>query len=56
MLDKVKLNVIQPKDKVQLGCFEIEAIHVNHSIPDALALAICHGHASDSLIINSNLR
>ena len=23
---------------------------------DALALAICHGHASDSLIINSNLR
>ncbi len=40
MLDKIKLNVIQPKDKVQLGCFEIEAIHVNHSIPDALALAI----------------
>ena len=40
ILDKVKLNVIQPKDKVALGCFEIEAIHVNHSIPDALALAI----------------
>ncbi len=40
MLDKVKLNVIKPKDKVQLGCFEVEAIHVNHSIPDALALAI----------------
>ena len=40
ILDKVKLNIIQPKDKVALGCFEIEAIHVNHSIPDALALAI----------------
>ncbi len=40
ILDKVKLNVIQPKDKVALGCFEVEAIHVNHSIPDALALAI----------------
>ncbi len=40
MLDKVKLNVIKPKDKVQIGCFEVEAIHVNHSIPDALALAI----------------
>ncbi len=40
ILDKVKLNVIQPKDKVNLGCFEVEAIHVNHSIPDALALAI----------------
>ena len=40
ILDKVKLNVIEPKDKVILGCFEVEAIHVNHSIPDALALAI----------------
>ncbi len=40
MLDKVNLNVIKPKDKIQLGCFEVEAIHVNHSIPDALALAI----------------
>lgn len=40
ILDKVKLNVIKPKDKIQAGCFEVEAIHVNHSIPDALALAI----------------
>ena len=40
ILDKVKLNVIEPKDRVKLGCFEVEAIHVNHSIPDALALAI----------------
>lgn len=40
ILDKAKLNVIKPKDKVKLGCFEVEAIHVNHSIPDALALAI----------------
>ena len=40
ILEKAKLNVIKPKDKIKLGCFEIEAIHVNHSIPDALALAI----------------
>ncbi len=40
ILDKVELNVIKPKDKIQVGCFEVEAIHVNHSIPDALALAI----------------
>lgn len=40
ILDVAKLNVIKPKDKVKLGCFEVEAIHVNHSIPDALALAI----------------
>lgn len=40
ILDKVKLHEIKPKGKVQLGAFEVEAIHVNHSIPDALALAI----------------
>lgn len=40
MLDTVELNVIKPKDKIKLSNFEIEAIHVNHSIPDALALAI----------------
>ena len=40
ILDTAKLNVIKPKDKIKLGCFEVEAIHVNHSIPDALALAI----------------
>lgn len=40
ILDKVQLHEIKPKGKVQLGVFEVEAIHVNHSIPDALALAI----------------
>lgn len=40
ILDKCKLNVIKPGDKVKLGCFETEFIHVNHSIPDAVALAI----------------
>lgn len=40
LLDKAKLNVVNPGDKVSLGCFEVELIHVNHSIPDAVALAI----------------
>ena len=40
ILDKCELNVIKPKDVIKLGCFEVEAIHVNHSIPDALALGI----------------
>lgn len=40
MLNTAILNEIKPKDKIKLGCFEVEAIHVNHSIPDALALAI----------------
>ncbi len=31
---------IRPRQKVQLGCFTVEPIHVNHSIPDALAFAI----------------
>ena len=30
----------KPGDKFRLGCFEIEFIHVNHSIADAVALAI----------------
>ena len=50
ILEKAKLNVIKPKDKVKLGCFEIEAIHVNHSIPDALALAI---HSPAGLILQT---
>ena len=36
----VSLNEVKPGETIQLGCFKIEMIHVNHSIPDALALAI----------------
>ncbi|MEG0762507.1 MAG: ribonuclease J [Oscillospiraceae bacterium] len=35
-----KLIEIRPKEKFKLGNFVIEPIHVNHSIPDAVALAI----------------
>ena len=31
---------IRPRQKVKIGCFTVEPIHVNHSIPDALAFAI----------------
>ena len=31
---------IRPRQKVTLGCFTVEPIHVNHSIPDSLAFAI----------------
>ncbi len=31
---------ICPRHKVRLGCFTVEPIHVNHSIPDSLAFAI----------------
>ncbi len=40
LLDSAKLNVIKPGDTVTLGKFSVEFIHVNHSIPDAVALAI----------------
>lgn len=44
ILDKSLLNVVKPGDHIKLGKFDIETIHVNHSIPDALAFAIkCDG-------------
>ncbi len=44
LLNSATLNVINPGDVVTLGGFSVEAVHVNHSIPDALALAIrCGG-------------
>ena len=44
LLNSASLNVINPGDVITLGGFTVEAIHVNHSIPDALGLAIrCEG-------------
>lgn len=44
LLDKAKLHEINPSDKIKLGKFTVEFIHVNHSIPDAVGLAIsCAG-------------
>ena len=39
-LDKVNLHVVDAGSCVKLGCFDIEFIHVNHSIPDAVGVAI----------------
>ena len=44
LLNSASLNVIKPGDVITLGGFTVEANHVNHSIPDALGLAIrCEG-------------
>ncbi len=40
LADKVKLMTHKPGDMVKAGCFQVEFIHVNHSIADACALAI----------------
>lgn len=40
LLYNTQIFTKQPGDHFHLGCFEIEFIHVNHSIADAVALAI----------------
>ena len=40
LLAKTELHVNEPGDVFRLGCFKVEMIHVNHSIPDAVSLAI----------------
>ncbi|WP_407720741.1 ribonuclease J [Ruminococcus sp. JE7B6] len=40
LFNKAKLNVVNAGDTIRLGCMEVKFIHVNHSIPDAVAFAI----------------
>ncbi len=40
MLDKVQIFKKEAGDSFTLGCFEVEMIHVNHSIPDSVAFGI----------------
>ena len=37
---KAKFNTVKAGDSVNIGCFNVEFINVNHSIPDSCALAI----------------
>ncbi len=39
-LKKPKIHVKKDGDRVKTGCFEVELIHVNHSVADACAFAI----------------
>lgn len=40
LINTASLNVVKAGDTITLGKFSIEFIHVNHSIPDAVAVAI----------------
>lgn len=40
ILNRAKLNVVKPGQRIKLGCMSIEFIHVNHSIPDAVGIAV----------------
>ena len=37
---KVRLNIVEPRKTIRMGCMAVELIHVNHSIPDAVGLAV----------------
>lgn len=40
IVKKYKLHEITPESKLRLGKFEVEFFHVNHSIPDAVGVAV----------------
>ena len=40
LLSRAQLIEIHAGDQISLGCFTLELIHVNHSIPDAVGIAI----------------
>lgn len=40
LLRHANLNIINPEEKITVGAFSVEGIHVNHSIPGAMAFAI----------------
>lgn len=40
LISSAKLHVVDAGKTVKLGCFSVEFIHVNHSIPDAVGFAI----------------
>lgn len=50
ILEQCDLRAIHPGEFIQAGKFNIEAIHVNHSIPDALAFAL---HTDVGVIVHS---
>ncbi|MBQ8780101.1 MAG: ribonuclease J [Oscillospiraceae bacterium] len=50
ILGSAKLNVVTPKQIIKMGCMAVEFIRVNHSIPDAVALAI---HTPAGIIVHT---
>jgi ribonuclease J len=40
LLDSTKIITMEAGESFKAGCFNVELIHMNHSIPDAVALAI----------------
>jgi ribonuclease J len=40
LINSTTIEVVKAGDTVKVGCFKIELIHINHSIPDAVSFAI----------------
>ena len=40
LLETTEIRIVKPGESFRLGCFKVEFIHVNHSIPDAVSLSI----------------
>lgn len=50
LLNTAKLCVVKPRDTVKLGCMAVEFLRVNHSIPDAVGMAV---HTPAGVIIHT---
>ncbi len=50
ILNMVKLNIVEPRKTVKMGCMAVEFIKVNHSIPDAVGMAI---HTPAGVIVHT---
>lgn len=50
LMGQAKLNVVTPRQTVKMGCMAVEFIRVNHSIPDAVGLAI---HTPAGIVIHT---
>ena len=50
LMSQAKLNVVTPRQTVKMGCMAVEFIRVNHSIPDAVALAV---HTPAGIVIHT---
>ncbi|MDO5125651.1 MAG: ribonuclease J [Ruminococcus sp.] len=50
LLGSIKLSTVTPRQTVKLGCMAVEFLRVNHSIPDAVGLAV---HTPAGIIIHT---
>ncbi len=50
LLESAKLNVVKPRQTIKMGCMAVEFIRVNHSIPDAVGLAV---HTPAGVIVHT---